>query len=86
MARQGKQGGHRPQKSFIWWAVPTLQNVFTRIQQPKLRRGAATLDFVLGLGVVLPLAAFILYVGPRIMNLVYQMTSVLISWPFMTII
>ena len=46
------------------------------------RRGVSTLDYVLTLAVVLPLAAFILRVAPRIMNLVYQMTSVLISWPF----
>ncbi len=25
----------------------------------------------------------LLWVGPRIMNLVYEMTCVLISWPFM---
>ena len=47
------------------------------------RRGAATLDYVLLLAVVLPMAAFVLWAGPRIMNLVYEMTCVLISWPFM---
>jgi hypothetical protein len=47
------------------------------------RRGAATLDYVLVLCVVLPLIAFILRVAPRMMNLVYEMTSVLVSWPFM---
>lgn len=46
-------------------------------------RGAATLDYVLVLAVVLPLIGFVLRVAPRIMNLVYEMTSVLISWPFM---
>lgn len=40
------------------------------------------MDYVLVLAVVLPLVAFVLRVAPRIMNLVYEMTSVLISWPF----
>jgi hypothetical protein len=47
------------------------------------RRGVASLDYVLILGVVLPLVAFILWIGPRIMRLVYEMTCVLVSWPFM---
>ena len=47
------------------------------------RRGAATLDYVLLLAIVLPMAAFVLWASPRIMNLVYEMTCVLISWPFM---
>jgi len=42
----------------------------------------STIDYVLTLGVILPLAAFIFWVGPRIMNLVHQMTTVLVSWPF----
>lgn len=50
---------------------------------PRGRRGAATLDYVLLLAIVLPMAAFVLWAGPRIMNLVYEMTCVLISWPFM---
>lgn len=47
------------------------------------RQGVATLDYVLLLGVVLPLAGFVMWAGPRIMNLVYEMTCVLISWPFL---
>ena len=47
------------------------------------RRGAATLDYVLVTAIILPLIAFVLRVAPQIMNLVYEMTSVLISWPFM---
>ena len=47
------------------------------------RTGAATLDYVLVLGVILPLAAFVLHVGPRIVRAAYEMVSVLISWPFM---
>ena len=46
------------------------------------RRGAAALDYILVLLVVMPLILFILRIAPRIMNLVYEMTSVLISWPF----
>lgn len=47
------------------------------------RRGAATLDYVLLLAIILPMAAFVLWASPRIMNLVYEMTCVLVSWPFM---
>jgi hypothetical protein len=43
----------------------------------------ATLDYILTLGVVLPLAAFMFWAAPRIMNLVYEMQCVLVSWPFM---
>jgi hypothetical protein len=38
---------------------------------------------VLLLGIVLPLMAFVFRVAPRIMGLVYEMTCVLIEWPFM---
>jgi hypothetical protein len=47
------------------------------------RRGAASLDYILLLGVVLPMIAFILGAAPRIIRLAYEMVSVLISWPFM---
>lgn len=47
------------------------------------RAGLASLDYVLILGVVLPMATFIMWVGPRIMRLAYEMVCVLISWPFM---
>ncbi len=46
------------------------------------RSGVATLDYVLVLGVVLPLVASIMWMGPRIMRLVYEMACVLIAWPF----
>jgi len=49
----------------------------------RLRHGVATLDYVLLLAIVLPAAAFALWASPRIMNLVYEMTCVLVSWPFM---
>jgi len=43
----------------------------------------ASLDYVLILGVVLPVVAFVLWIGPRIMRLAYEMVCVLVSWPFM---
>lgn len=49
----------------------------------RARRGVATLDYVLLLAIVLPMATFALWASPRIMNLVYEMTCVLVSWPFM---
>ena len=47
------------------------------------RSGLATLDYVLILGVVLPLVAFIMGIGPQIIRLAYEMVCVLLSWPFM---
>lgn len=47
------------------------------------RLGAATVDYVLLLGVIFPLAAFIMWIGPRIIRLAYEMVCVLVSWPFM---
>ena len=47
------------------------------------RSGQSTLDYVLLLGVILPLVAFLLKIGPRIIRLAYEMTCVLIAWPFM---
>lgn len=48
----------------------------------RARTGAATLDYALLLGVVLPMAAFCLWAGPRLMRQVYEMLLVCISWPF----
>lgn len=47
------------------------------------RRGASTLDYVLTMGVSLPLMGILYVAGPKMMNLVNQMTTVLVSWPFM---
>jgi hypothetical protein len=47
------------------------------------RRGASTLDYILTMGVSLPLMGILYVAGPKIMNLVNQMTTVLVSWPFM---
>jgi hypothetical protein len=47
------------------------------------RAGLATLDYLLVLAVVLPLVAFVIDKGIRIIRLVYEMTCVLVAWPFM---
>ena len=47
------------------------------------RRGAATLDYILVLGIILPLAAFVMTAGRRIAVLVYDMLCVFVSWPFL---
>lgn len=47
------------------------------------RRGAGTLEFVLALGVVLPLVAIAYPATRRMLQLVYEMTCTLISWPFL---
>jgi hypothetical protein len=43
----------------------------------------AALDYVLVLGVVLPLAVFLFRVGPAIIRLAYEMVCGIVSWPFM---
>lgn len=52
-------------------------------RKKKARRGAAVLDFALVVGIILPMAAFVLWVAPRIILRVYEMISVIVSWPFM---
>ena len=47
------------------------------------RPGAATLDYILVLGIILPLVAFIVPAGKRIMALVYEMICVFVAWPFL---
>jgi hypothetical protein len=47
------------------------------------RAGVAALDYILVLGVILPLAAFIMGVGPKIIRLAYEMVCALVAWPFM---
>lgn len=47
------------------------------------RAGASAVDYVLILGVILPMVAFIMWIGPRIIRLAYEMVCVLVSWPFM---
>ena len=47
------------------------------------RTGAAVLDYVLVLGAIFSLALIVIPRGRRIIELVYDMTAVWISWPFM---
>jgi hypothetical protein len=52
------------------------------MQRKRSRRGIASIDYTLTIGVVLPMAAVALWFGPRIMKLVYEFTSVIVGWPF----
>jgi hypothetical protein len=47
------------------------------------RRGGAAVDYVLVLGVALPLVAFILKVAPKMIRLAYDVVCTIVSWPFM---
>lgn len=47
------------------------------------RRGLSTLDYVLVLGVVMPLAGIVVPTGIRIIRAAYEMVVVMIAWPFM---
>ena len=47
------------------------------------RRGAATLDYVLVMGAVLPIVALSYYYSTKIIQAVYRMTCALVCWPFM---
>jgi hypothetical protein len=47
------------------------------------RAGAAALEYVLILSIVLPMIALVLWAGPRIMGLAYEMVCALVAWPFM---
>ena len=55
----------------------------SRLRKAALRKGVASLDYVLVGGVVLPMAAFVLWIGPRIIQQVYDMIAVQIGWSFM---
>ena len=58
------------------------QSCFPNDGRPN-RCGAATLDYVLLLGVIFPLVAIVVPQGMRLVRGVYEMILVLISWPFM---
>jgi hypothetical protein len=47
------------------------------------RAGSASFDYAMILGVLLPLITFIMWIGPRIIKLAYEMVMVIVSWPFM---
>lgn len=48
------------------------------------RRGSASLDYVLVLGVILPLVLFLFTVVPRMIQLVYEMAIVIVGSPLMS--
>ncbi len=63
-----------------------LRRVPTRHSRrmPHRRSGAvSTIDYVLVIAVVFPLAAFAIPMGKRIIELTWEMMCVLVSWPFM---
>ena len=47
------------------------------------RRGSAAIDYFLVVGVLLPLATLVLWFGPRAIHSVYDMSTVIVAWPFM---
>lgn len=47
------------------------------------RRGSSPLDYVLILAAMLPIVLFIVVKGKRTMQLVWEMSCVLVSWPLM---
>ncbi len=63
------------------WTVPELWRV--PLRKCRKRRGSATIDYFLVVGVVLPLAAIVWWFGPRAIQAVYDMSTVVIAWPFM---
>ena len=65
------------------WIQPDGESIAAGREAVERRRGAASLDYILALGVVLPLLTVILPLGRRMMQLVYEMTTTLIAWPFM---
>ena len=54
-----------------------------RLATLQRRAGASTLDYILVLGVILPLVAFIIPTGKRIIQLTYEMVCTLVAWPMM---
>lgn len=62
---------------------PLALRPYLHASQPPRRRGAASVDYILGLGVVLPLLVVVLPAGRRLMQLVYEFTCTVVAWPFM---
>lgn len=54
-----------------------------RSRRARRRSGAAAFDLALVFGVILPIVAVLLWIGPRIMMLVYEMIAVMVASPFM---
>jgi hypothetical protein len=54
------------------------------VENRNSRRGAvSTLDYILVIGVILPLAAIVLPTGMRMARAAYDMLSVFVAWPFL---
>ncbi|MFQ5733692.1 MAG: hypothetical protein ACE5KM_17280 [Planctomycetaceae bacterium] len=52
--------------------------------EPRGRRaGASTIDYVLVLCVILPMAAIVVPAGMRAARLVHEMITVFVAWPFL---
>lgn len=66
-------------------SVPAMKTLTRQSRQviKHRRRGVSSLDYMLVLGIILPLAAFVIPNGKRMIQLVYEMMAVLVSWPFM---
>lgn len=47
------------------------------------RLGAATLDYILMLAIIFPLAAVVIPLGKLVIQLTYEMVCVFIAWPFL---
>ena len=66
--------------------VPPLPPALAPLQprhKRERRAGVTTLDYVLILGVILPMVAFMMTHGRAVIGVVYQILCVLISWPFL---
>jgi hypothetical protein len=49
----------------------------------RARSGIAAVDYMLTLGVVLPLLVVVLPAGRRAMQLIFELACTLVAWPFM---
>jgi hypothetical protein len=64
-------------------ASPAPRRFARRARRCGRRRGSATVDYFLLFAIVLPLAALILGIAPRMIQSVYDMMTVVVAWPFM---
>lgn len=82
----------RPTQHLFWRShelpirlSPVMQNLLrpTESRLHTRRRGASSLDYVLILATMLPIVAFIITKGKKMMALVWEMLCVQVSWPFL---
>ena len=62
---------------------PLTPALSRRERKKARRRGSATIDYFLLICIVLPMAAFLLRIAPRMMQSVYDLLTVVVAWPFM---